>query len=348
MAIEIISQSLKDDIEIQKSTSKNKIWNFPGIQDEGSKKDLPDHTRIFGHESKCLISDFDNNKGTFQIFSENSESIAEVSLENLHNIYARKNGAQKEDCMEDSKKVSNEDSTEDSKKDLMGDSKKNSEEDSKAIKTGTTLIPKIQSISSLDDSKKDSREDIKEDSKEDSKKDSKEDSKEDSKGESKIGNSLPTSTNKDISDLASAIKIKVQQKSNGTNKKKWKKWNYIEFLSEALGKEPWLEIAHVNNPQLFQFNGQEIVNFLALNAKLDNECNPKRHSNNEKITPDDFEQNGKPSTDPYDISDVGKSENLEEPFLLLPKYLPKSGGAIQRTPYGRTCRDIPDYLHEVI
>jgi len=302
MAIEIISQSLKDEIEIQKSISKNNIWNFPAIQDEGSKKDLPDHKRYIGRESKCLISDFDNNKGTFQIFSEDSQSITGaslsffVSLENIHNIYAKKskkpmkNGAQEED----SKKVLKEDSTEDFK--------------------------------------------------------------EDSKGESKIGNGLPTYTNKDIFDLASAIKIKVQQKSNTTNKKKWKKWsyikgckplNYIEFLSEAIRTEPWLEIAHVNNPQLFQFSGQEIVNFLALNAKLDNECNPKRHSNNEKITPDEFERNGKPSTDPYDFSDIGKSENLEEPVLLLPKNLPKSGGAIKRTPYWHTCRDIPEYPNEI-
>jgi hypothetical protein len=263
-----------------------------------------------------LISDFDNNKRTFQIFSENSESIAGVSLENIHNTYAkksekpRKNGAQKEDCMEDSKKVSKEDSTEDSTEDYT----------------------------------------------EDSKKDSTEDFKEDSKGESKIGNGLPTSTNKDIFDLASAIKIKVQQESNGTKKDKWKNWkyikgcqplNYIEFLSEALRTEPWLEIAHVYNTQLFQFSGQEIVNFLALNAKLENECNPKRHSNNEKITPDDFEQNGKPSTDPYDFSDLGKSENLEEPVLLLPKNLPKSGGAIKRTPYWHTCKDIPEYPNEI-
>ena len=294
MAIEIIfqSQSLKDEIEIQTSTSK---WTFPAIQDEGSKKDLPDHTRIIFHESKCLISDFDNNKGTFQIFSKNSENIEGVSLENIYNIYAKKskkpmkNGAQKEDYTEDSKK------------------------------------------------------------------DSTEDFKEHSKGESIIGNGLPTSTNKDIFDLASAIKIKVQQKSNGTNKKKWKKWsyikgckplNYIEFLSEAIRTEPWLEIAHVNNPQLFQFSGQEIVNFLALNAKLDNECNPKRHSNNEKITPDEFEQNGKPSTNPYDFSDLGKSENLEEPVLLLPKNLP-SGRAIKRTPYWHTCKDIPEYPNEI-
>ena len=90
MAIEIISKSLKDEIEIQKSTSKNKIWNFPAIQDEGNKKDLPDHKRCICIESKCLISDFDNNKGTFQIFSKNSESIEGVSLENIHNIYAKK------------------------------------------------------------------------------------------------------------------------------------------------------------------------------------------------------------------------------------------------------------------
>jgi len=79
MAIEIIfqSQSLKDEVEIQTSTSK---WTFPGIQDEGSKKDLPDHTRIIFPESKCLISDFDNNKGTFQIFSEDSENITGDSL----------------------------------------------------------------------------------------------------------------------------------------------------------------------------------------------------------------------------------------------------------------------------
>ena len=95
MAIEIIfqSQSLKDEVEIQTSTSK---WTFPAIQDEGSKKDLPDHTRIIFPESKCLISDFDNNKGTFQIFSEDSENITGDSLffygslENVHNIHAKK------------------------------------------------------------------------------------------------------------------------------------------------------------------------------------------------------------------------------------------------------------------
>ena len=282
MAIEIIfqSQSLKDEVKIQTSTSK---WTFPAMQDEGSKKDLPDHTRIIFRESKCLMSDFDNNKGTFQIFSEDSENITGDSLffygslENVHNIYVkkskkpRKNGVQEEDskkdCMEDSKKVSKEDYTEDHT--------------------------------------------------EGSKKDSMEVFKEDSKGESKIGNGLPKSTNKDIFDLASAIKIKVQQESNGTKKNKWKNWkyikgckplNYIEFLSEAIRTEPWLEIAHVYNEELFQFRGQEIGNFLALNAKLDNECNPKRHSNNKKITPDDFELNGELSTDPYDFSDLGKSE----------------------------------------
>jgi hypothetical protein len=199
-------------------------------------------------------------------------------------------------------------------------------------------------------------EDSKKVSKEDYTEDSKKDSMEDSKGESKIGNSLPTSTNEDIFDLASAIKIKVQQESNGSKKNKWKNWkyikgcrplNYIEFLSEVIRTEPWLEIAHVYNEELFQFSGQEIVNFLAFNAKLDKECNPKRHSNNEKITPDDFELNGKPSTDPYDFSDLGKSENLEEPVLLLPKNLPKSGGVIKRTPYWHTCRDIPEYPNEI-
>ena len=131
MAIEIISQSLKDEIEIQKSISKNNIWNFPAIQDERSKKDLPDHKRYICRESKCLISDFDNNKGTFQIFSEDSERITGaslsffVSLENIHNIYAKKskkpmkNGAQEED----SKKVLKEDSTEDFKEDSKGESK---------------------------------------------------------------------------------------------------------------------------------------------------------------------------------------------------------------------------------
>ena len=202
MAIEIIfqSQSLKDEVEIQTSTSK---WTFPAMQDEGSKKDLPDHTRIIFRESMCLMSDFDNNKGTFQIFSEDSENITGDSLffygslENVHNIHAKnskkpmKNGAQQEDSKEDC----------------------------------------------MEDSKNDSTEDI----------------KEDSKGESKIGNSLPTSTNEDIFDLASAIKIKVQQESNKAKKDKWKNWkyikgcqplNYIEFLSEVIRTEPWLEIAH--------------------------------------------------------------------------------------------------------
>ena len=313
MAIEIIfqSQSLKDEVEIQTSTSK---WTFPAMQDEGSKKDIPDHTRIIFRESKCLISDFDNNKGTFQIFSEDSENITGDSLffygslENIHNIHAKKS--------------------------------------KKPMKNGAHK----------EDSKKDCMEDSTEDYTEDSKKDSTENFKEDLKGESKIGNDLPTSTNKDIFDLASAIKIKVQQESNGTKKNKWKNWkyikgckplNYIEFLSEVIRTEPWLEIAHVYNEELFQFSGQEIVNFLALNAKLDNECNPKRHSNNEKITPDDFELNGEPSTDPYDFSDLGKSENLEESVLLLPKNLPKSGGVIKRTPYWHTCKDIPEYPNEI-
>ena len=76
MAIEIIfqSQSSKDEVEIQTLTSK---WTFPAMQDEGSKKDLPDHTRIIFRESKCLMSDFDTY--TFLIKT--------ISFENLNFMF---------------------------------------------------------------------------------------------------------------------------------------------------------------------------------------------------------------------------------------------------------------------
>ena len=138
--------------------------------------------------------------------------------------------------------------------------------------------------------------------------------------------------NVDIFDIALATKIKVSHDPNMNYRQKWK---YTEFLSEALGREPWLEIADVKenpgkNNHLFKFRGQEIVNFLA----LANKCKNLADYNNEKRnTPDNFEQNGNPSTSfaSFDnIENIGwqkiTGSHLIEEVLLLPKNLPKSGG----------------------
>ena len=120
--------------------------------------------------------------------------------------------------------------------------------------------------------------------------------------------------NVDIFGLALATKIKVSHDPNMNYRQKWK---YTEFLPKALGREPWLEIADVKenpgkNNHLFKFRGQEIVNFLA----LANKCKNLGDSNNEKRnTPDNFEQNGNPSTSfaSFDnIENIGWQTILQE------------------------------------